>query len=323
MSSKFRVLSLSGGGIRGVYTASFLAKLEELTGKRVADHFDVIVGTSTGGLIALAMGLKQTPESIRDFYLTEGSKIFPQASFVTRCLQRLGVGNLINPRYESDGLRDAVQKIVGTERTLGHSVKPLVISTFDAATGAPRCFKTRHDARYLNDWKLPAWEVGMATAAAPTYFRAFQSNTGADLIDGGVWANCPVLVGVIEAISVFGKERRDIDVLTVGTTRSHFSVAHDARTGGKWQYIRDSRVIELFMEANRASAMNMAQLLVGPNGLMEIDSVVERSRFELDRTRDEDLRDLRALGEHLAQTKAEEIKSRFFGTTAAPFNPVT
>jgi len=321
MSSKFRVLSLSGGGIRGVYTASFLAKLEELTGKRVADHFDLIVGTSTGGLIALAMGLEQSPASIRDFYLTSGSLIFPQASRVKRLFRG---EQFIYPKYATVGLRDAVQKRLGSEPTLGKSVKPLVVNTFNAAKGAPQCFKTRHHARYLNDWRMPAWEVGMATAAAPVFFRAFQSDTGSDFIDGGVWANCPVLVGVIEAISAFGKAGTDVDVLTVGTTRTPFSVAHDARTGGAWQNVSmlNHRVIDLLMEASRASAMNMAQLLVGKDGLMEIDSVVEPGRFEMDDTAAHKLRDLRALGENLAQTKADEIKSRFLATLAAPFTPI-
>lgn len=164
----------------------------------------------------------------------------------------------------------------------------------------------------------------MATAAAPVFFRAFQSNTGADFIDGGVWANCPVLVGVIEAMSAFGKASRDIDILTIGTTRSPFSVSHDARKGGAWQNVSmlNRRVIDLLFEANRAAAMNMAQLLVGRDGLMEIDSVVEPGRFEMDHTSDECLRDLRALGENLAQTKADEIKHRFFSSAVAPFKPV-
>lgn len=321
MSSKFRVLSLSGGGIRGVFTASFLAKLEELTGRRVADHFDLIVGTSTGGLIALAMGLEQQPASIRDFYLTHGSAIFPQAKRMKRWF---GGEQFIYPKYDGVGLRDAVQKRVGTEPILGKSVRPLVINTFNAAKGAPQCFKTRHHARYLNDWQMPAWEVGMATAAAPVFFRAFQHHSGTDYIDGGVWANCPVLVGVIEAMSAFDKPGEDIDVLTIGTTRSPFSVAHDARKGGAWQNLSmvNRRVIDLLMEANRAAAMNMAQLLVGRDSLMEIDSVVEPGRFEMDDTSDKSLRDLRALGENLAQTKADEIKGRFLSAPAASFTPV-
>lgn len=321
MSSKFRVLSLSGGGIRGVFAASFLAKLEELTNTHIADHFDLIVGTSTGGLIALAMGLEQTPASIRDFYLAEGTSIFPPERRIKRWCRG---DEILYPKYDSTGLCDAIQKRVGTETTLGKSIRPLVINTFNAAKGSPQCFKTRHHARYLNDWKMRAWEVGMATAAAPVFFRAFQCDHGTDYIDGGVWANCPALVGVIEAMTAFGKSGSEIDVLCVGTTHSPFSVDPKARHGGAWHNVSmiNRRVVDLLMEANRAMAMNMAQLLVGHEGLMEIDSVVEPGRFEMDDTSDQVLRDLRALGENLAQTEAEEIRTRFLGTKAAPFTPI-
>jgi len=321
MPDKFRVLSLNGGGIRGVFTAAFLAKLEELSGKRVADHFDLIVGTSTGGLIALAMGLDQAPHSILDFYLTNGSAIFPQA----RRVKRLFRGEqFVYPKYDTAGLRDAVQKRVGTEPTLGHSKKALVVNTFNAAKGAPQCFKTRHHARYLNDWRMPAWEVGMATAAAPVFFRAFESHTGTDYIDGGVWANCPALVGVVEAMSAFGKPASEIDVLNIGTTREPFSVARDARTGGAWQNVSmlNRRVIDLMMEASRATAMNMAQLLVGQENMLEMDVLVETGRFQMDDTCKKSLDDLRALGENLAQTHAAQISRRFLASPVAPFVPV-
>lgn len=321
MTDKFRVLSLSGGGIRGVFTSSFLAKLEQLTDRRVADHFDLIVGTSTGGLIGLAMGLEQSSESIREFYLKHGSTIFPQMKWVKKLFRG---GQVVHPKYDLAGLRDAVQRRLGTEPTLGKSTKPLVINTFNAAKGAPQCFKTRHHARYLNDWRMPAWEVGMATAAAPVFFHAFQCQTGTDYIDGGVWANCPVLVGVIEAMTAFGKAATDIDVLSIGTTRAPFSVDHRARIGGAWDNVSmlNRRIIDLLFEANRGAAMNMAQLLVGKDGLLEVDEVVAPGRFEMDDTSTATLRDLRALGESLAQTKADEIRARFLTTTVSPFVPV-
>lgn len=171
---------------------------------------------------------------------------------------------------------------------------------------------------------MKAWEVGMATAAAPVFFRAFQGQNGTDYIDGGVWANCPVLVSVIEAMTAFGKPANGIDVLQVGTTRSPFSVDPKARTGGAWHNVSmvNRRVIDLLMEANRAAAINMAQLLVGREGLFEVDDVVEPGRFEMDDTAAERLRDLRALGESRAQTMASDIKARFLTTPAAPFTPV-
>lgn len=321
MSSTFRVLSLSGGGIRGVYTASFLAKVEDLTGKRIADHFDLVVGTSTGGLIALAMGLGQSPASIRDFYLEKGSAIFPKASR----LRRLFSGNgWTKPTYESEGLKRSLQGRFGADQLLGSSRVRLVVNAIYAEGSQPRCFKTRHHSDYCRDHLVPAWEVGMATAAAPTYFPAFRASDGRHHIDGGLWANCPVMVGLVEAIGILGHQPRDLDVLSVGTCRHETSVDVSALNGGLLQYfvVNRRRIHEIILEAQRSATMNMAQLLIGRERLMEIDSVVEPGRFEMDDTSVQQLGDLRALGESLAETKADEIKCRFLKTLAAPFTPI-
>ena len=74
---RFRILSLDGGGVKGTFTASFLAELERMTGKRVVDHFDLITGTSTGGIIAIALGLGVGTEAILGFYERDGPAIFP------------------------------------------------------------------------------------------------------------------------------------------------------------------------------------------------------------------------------------------------------
>ncbi|MBX3407942.1 MAG: patatin-like phospholipase family protein [Phycisphaeraceae bacterium] len=321
MSSKFRVLSLSGGGIRGVYTASFLAKLEELTGKRVADHFDLIVGTSTGGLIALAMGMEQTAASIRDFYLERGSEIFTKPSFLQRVAGGFG---WTKPKYNSTGLKKALQERFGADTLLGHSRSRLVVNAIYAEGCGPRCFKTRHHESYDRDHRLPAWDVGMATAAAPTYFPAYRGSDGRHHIDGGLWANCPVMVGLVEAIGVLGYAPSDVEVLSIGTCWHETSVDISALNGGKLQHLWVKRraIHEVILESQRIAIMNMARLLVGRDRLMEIDSVVEAGRFEMDHTSEESLRGLRALGEDLARTKADEIKGRFFSTTAAPFTPV-
>jgi uncharacterized protein len=320
MSNKFRVLSLSGGGIRGVFTAAFLARLEEITGKRIADHFDLIVGTSTGGLIALAMGLEQTPASIRDFYLQKASEIFPAPSV----WQRLWTGfGWIGPKYQPAGLKGALQDRFGTDQLLGRSKCRLVINSIYAEGSGPRCFKTRHHPTYDRDHRYAAWEVGMATAAAPTYFPAYRASDGRHHIDGGLWANCPVMVGLVEAIGVLGQMPGGVDVLCVGTCRHETSVHASALNGGKMQHIVVKRraIHDIVLESQRIAAMNMAKLLVGRNGILEVDAVVEAGRFEMDDTGDQSLQGLRALGENLADSNAEEVNARFLGSTAKPFVP--
>lgn len=323
MTQKFRVLSLSGGGIRGLYTASFLAEIEQLSGKKFADHFDLIVGTSTGGLIAIALGIGNSVTSIRDFYKVHGPMIFP-AGRIPRMWQfwkQIGY-----PKHDEAVLRDLIKKCIGEERTLGDSKRPLVVNAFHAAGGKPVCFKTRHHQDFRKDHTRKAWEIAMATSAAPVFYRAFQAEDGSEYIDGGVWANCPVLVGAIEAIDRFSIPRDQIDILSVGTTRAPFSIDHAARCGGAWHNVslKNQAVVELLMEANRRSAMFMAQRLLGPASIMEIDREVAQGKngFKMDDSRPEVLRDLQALGEDDAKTHVQAVAARFFQLPARAWAPI-
>lgn len=320
MSDKFRILSLSGGGIRGLYTASFLAKAEALIGKSFADHFDLIVGTSTGGLLALALGLGRPMAAIRDFYKESGPVIFPPAASRGWAWWK----QIVYPKHDEATLRRLIQEQLGEDSLVGHSTRPLIINTFHAAGGKPVCFKTRHHPDFVNDHRMKAWHVAMATSAAPVYYRAFQADDGTDYIDGGVWANCPVLVGAIEAIHRFGKSREEIEILSVGTTRSPFRVDHEARTGGAWRNVSmlNPAVVNLLMEANRAAAMNMTEQLIGRDSILEIDRLVDGGGYNLDDTRPAVLRDLQSLGEDAAKTSFNEVRRRFFQVPADPWTPV-
>lgn len=321
MTQKFRVLSLSGGGIRGLYTASFLAEIENLSGKKFADHFDLIVGTSTGGLIAITIGLGNSVASIRDFYKTNGPAIFPPGR-IPRAWQFWK--QIVYPKHNDAVLCDLIKRCVGEQRVLGDSRRPLVVNAFHAAGGKPVCFKTRHHDDFKKDHSRKAWEVAMATAAAPVFYRAFQAEDGTDYIDGGVWANCPVLVGAIEAIDRFSKSRDQIEILSVGTTKTPFSIDHGARCGGAWWNVsmKNRAVVNLLMEANRRSAMFMAQRLLGPTSIVEIDRDVDKGGYELDDARPEVLRDLQALGEDDAKTHVQSLVARFFQIPAPLWTPV-
>jgi patatin-like phospholipase/acyl hydrolase len=321
MTQKFRVLSLSGGGIRGLYTASFLAEVESLSGKKFTDYFDLVVGTSTGGLIAIAIGLGNSVASIRDFYKNNGPAIFPAGRLRRKWLGWKSIGY---PKHDEAVLCDLIKKCVGEERTLGDSKRPLVVNAFHAAGGKPVCFKTRHHDDFKKDHSRKAWEVAMATSAAPVFYRAFQAEDGTDWIDGGVWASCPVLVGAIEAIDRFGIPRDQVEILSVGTTRTPFAIDHAARCGGAWHNVSmtNRAVVNLLLEANRQSAMFMAQRLVGGSSIYEIDRVVDNGGYELDDTRSQTLRDLQSLGEDDAKTHVQAIQVRFFQTPAPVWSPV-
>src|SRR5262249_56292833 len=113
------------------------------------------------------------------------------------------------------------------DRLLGESLVPLVIPAFDLGENDVYLFKTPHHERLKRDWRVPMWQVAMATSAAPTYFPAFcLPGDGVRLVDGGVWANNPAMVGVAEAVSMFGQPLDTIRVLSIGTTS-------DTRTRGR------------------------------------------------------------------------------------------
>jgi len=129
--SRFRILSLDGGGIKGTFTAAVLAELEQMTGKRIADHFDLITGTSTGGLIAIALGLGIPAKEILKFYEDKGPAIFPMVGLHGRVKHSLSWW--FGPKFSATDLRNAIGSVLGN-RKLGESKCRLVIPSFNAGS---------------------------------------------------------------------------------------------------------------------------------------------------------------------------------------------
>ncbi len=163
---RFQVLVLDGGGYRGMFSAASLACLEEDLGTGFVDHFDLVVGTSTGGIIALALGLGLHPAELVDFYLEWGDRIFAHPRI--RQLRQL-----VRPKYNAGHLREALIAVFG-DRLLGDSGKRLCIPSYDLLRDDVHLFRTPHHVDLVRDWKTPMVDVGLATTAAPTYFPAHE-----------------------------------------------------------------------------------------------------------------------------------------------------
>jgi patatin-like phospholipase/acyl hydrolase len=314
----FRILSLDGGGVRGAFTASVLAALERETGRAVADHFDLIVGTSTGGIIALGLGLGLNAAEIRDFYVAQGPAIFPS----TGLRHRLGLTfrQLVAPKRSRTDLEKALTGVFG-ERTLGEARCRLVLTCFESVTARIYLLKTAHDARFTGEYRARAVDCALATAAAPTYYQAspFPLRPGESYIDGGVWANCPAMVGVTEAIAFLGAAPQDIDVLSIGTVAEPFGVSTSRRMGGILQW--NAGLLELLFRGQAEAALAHAGLLTG-GGVYRIDALVRPGRFRMDDARG--IADLVALGDGEGRKRAHvaSVTARFLtGTPAAPFAP--
>jgi patatin-like phospholipase/acyl hydrolase len=311
---RFRILSLDGGGVKGTFSAGFLAEIEQHTGRRIVDHFDLIAGTSTGGIIALALGLGIPAHDILQFYRTRGPEIFPAASWATRGL--LGFRHAFRSKHSPERLRASLRAVFG-DRLIGESLTRLLIVSWDGARSDVHLYKTAHSTRFKRDYKLTALEAAMATSAAPTYLPAFRGANGVTFIDGGIWANCPAALSILEAIAELNKMPDEIDVLSVGTTTEpprHVRAAQMTAGFLGWA----PAMLALMLEAQVKGSLAQANLLT-KHRMIRVNHVVGAGRFKLDDSRTVD--DLAALGAQEARHCEPKITETFFRSRARPFVP--
>jgi len=296
----FRILSIDGGGIKGVFPAAFLAAVERTSRKRIADHFDLIVGTSTGGILALGLGFGFSAEQMLDFYRAHGPRIFPASRWAWR-LQ--GLKSLFRRRYGSGVLRAALEGVFA-ERKLGEARVKLVIPATSALTGDVYIYKTPHHPRFVTDQHERVVDVALATAAAPTYFPPHVGRNGVTLLDGGLWANNPVMVGVVEGMAILEQPRETMRVLSLGCTASPISLGAMARrNGGAAAWAKPA--VEWITHGQAVSATNQARLLLGKPNVLRVQAEVQPGLFKLDFAGA--IVDLVALGTESARTHAGEV----------------
>ncbi|MEM8953664.1 MAG: CBASS cGAMP-activated phospholipase [Verrucomicrobiota bacterium] len=305
----FRILSLDGGGLRGTFSAKFLAEIERECGIRVGDYFDMIAGTSTGSIIALGLSMGMRAEEMLEFYVERGPEIFGGR-------RRRRLHSLWRRKYSGEPLQKALEEVFG-ERTLGECGNRLVVPSFNLRTRRVKVFKTGHVESAQGDADWRAVDVAMASSAAPTYLPAFEDGEGNRFIDGGVWANNPALVAVIEAMGVLGIERERIRLLSIGTTHRAVSSRPEVQHGGKLEWA--TQIAELFLDADVAAADRECSLLLGEEdgGLRywRVNPEVGPRTYRLDRLSEEFLE----LGEREAGRVMGELRGVFFGKAARAF----
>lgn len=217
----FKILSIDGGGIKGLYSASLLAAIEKKTGKPIGASFDLICGTSTGGLIALALASGQPAQDLVDLYYNHGNEIFPTSN--NKWLRKLQSTwqtfkqATWGGKYSNKSLQVHLKKVFG-EKTLGELNNLVCIPSFNLTQGKTRVFKYPHtEGGFFKDKNVPLVDAALATSAAPTYLPIHRYENEL-YVDGGVWANNPSLCGVLEALKYFvgeDKEYDRIDLLSI------------------------------------------------------------------------------------------------------------
>ena len=215
MSRLIRILSVDGGGIRGILPGQILVSLEEKLRKksgnanaRLADYFDLFAGTSTGGILTcLYNSPKFTAKEAVELYLQKGANIFTK-TFRKKLSSFFGIAD---EAFDVSNLENCLKKYFG-DALLSSSLKHNIITSYDIVNRRPHFFRQRK-ARVDADFDFPLWQVCRGTSAAPTYFEPAMVKSKAGnkypVVDGGVFANNPTLCAYAEARQIFESMRED------------------------------------------------------------------------------------------------------------------
>ena len=325
----FKILSIDGGGIKGLYSASILKRLEEKSKKKSGDCFDMICGTSTGGIIALGLASGKEASDLVDLYNLNGNKIFPTAKYkIFRFFQKRWNGAkqvLFWGKFSAKPLTRILKENFGTT-TLGELNNLVCIPSFNLISGMPRVFKFPHkEGGFFMDKKIPLVDAALATSAAPTYLP-IHNYKDTLYIDGGVWANNPTQCGLLEALDYFVGDDKDythVEILSVASISQASGWASGIRKrrsfiGWKSKLIQTSMDGQAFFTdfflkkaLKKIDPRSRYERLESPKLSCEQMEVLE-----MDRTDKKALKTLRSLGDQDGYTHANNPKvMRFFETT--------
>ncbi len=342
MNKKIRILSIDGGGIRGIIPGMMLVslekKLQEKTNNpdaRIPDYFDFVAGTSTGGILGCTLfcpekdgssKAKYTALDAVNLYLKNGSQIFKRTFF--QSLKSLW--GLRSYKFPTTNLEKALKQYLGGER-LSSLLKPSAISSYYISDAQPFFFK-QHRAKQHLDYDYLIKDVARGTSAAPTYFEtadvtSLQNNTYA-LIDGGVYVNNPALCAYAEVRTMtYGELRPDLVDLDEATKKAHpaasdlvvFSLG-TASSAKKYSYsqIKNWGVISWIKPLIGVMMSGVSQNVdyqlreifnttQTPEHYLRIEPNIYNANPAMDDGRPQNLKALRAAGEENARVYDQEI----------------
>lgn len=270
-NGRVNILALSGGGYRGFFSAAVLVKLEQALGRPTHECFDLIAGTSIGGIIACALATGQPAEKILKAMTDNGENIFGTPGRLPRMVRE--VRSHFTAKYASAPLENVVRTILGPSyenRMLSDIDFPLLLPTVSYSAAAPRLLCSKGLAGDKSS-RVTLTDAAMATSAAPTYFPARHVNNEL-LVDGGLIANAPDAVAIVNAIRFLGCKLEDIHVLSIGTAGKPLErPATEPITSGKLAWIAKRNLVELTLTAQERLAVNEMHTLM-KNRFIRIDA---------------------------------------------------
>lgn len=270
----FKILSLSGGGFMGLYSAIVLAELEQRQGKPISASFDLIAGTSIGGVIGLGLAAGIPAATIVDSFLANGERIFSgrQTSSISPRLPFDMLRFIRAIPCSNAALRSTIEDFVA-DRTMADLSRRVLVPAVDITNGRPHIFRTPHAPGHSGD--IQVVDVALATSAAPIVFPMHEIG-GIHYADGGIFAQSPDTLALTEAVSKLGVPEHEISMLSIGTTTGdfRFGAVRSAALGLR-DWIENKRLIRITVAMQQQSAALQMQARLGERYL-RIDSPQSR-----------------------------------------------
>jgi len=320
----FRILSIDGGGIKGIIPGKVLVQLEKEiraqygSDKSISDYFDLIAGTSTGGILALGLCVpgennsqKYNANDLLDIYVERGDEIFD----ISIWKSIVSIGGLNDEKYDADELEDAMKDYFG-DLLLSEVIKPCLITSYDIKRRKTHFFRKIAASKNDRDNYLVR-DVARATSAAPTYFETARvkskTNITYPLIDGGLFANNPTMCAYAEARKIHEiSGSNDMTILSLGTGESKKSYPYsEAKDWGAASWIKP--VIDIMSSAvSETTDFQLQQIFSSsdrPNHYLRIQTTIPSwCSPDMDNASSENIQGLQSVGEQLAKDSADSLK---------------
>ena len=268
----FRILSLSGGGFRGLYTTRVLKELEQKTGVKIRDQFDLIAGTSIGGIVALGIAAGIEIDKLEALFTQHGARIFSPRSWLgAKC------GATTGPMYTNNGLKQVLNDTFKDLKIRDLSGPSVLVPACNVTTGSPKMFKTQHNPEFYTDADLSLVDIALATSAAPIYFPLHNIEGLGTFCDGGIVGNAPGGYALDEAELYMGKKREQITLLSIGTLSGKLNLSNKSGlnlSALSWMNPgKDVPILQMLMSQSEQVTHHMLSKKLGARYQM-IDSVV-------------------------------------------------
>jgi patatin-like phospholipase/acyl hydrolase len=301
-----RVLSIDGGGIRGLIPALVLTEVEKRSGKQIYELFDLIAGTSTGGILACALCAPAPlpAEQLVALYEDEGPTIFDRSIW-----QRIrSAGGLLDEKYDAGALDRALKRFLSDKR-LAETRPDLLVPAYNMGDPGPYFFKSRKARDEGEDFPLS--QVARATAAAPTYFEPYELS-GEALVDGGVFAANPAMCAFAEVMRF--QPSADVFLLSLGTgqrTRKRsFDQIHN------WGLIEWAKpILDVVFDGVSDAVDYQLQHALDEGHYWRLQVELDLASDDLDDASEANLRELRAQAERLIADRTADIDAAIAAVT--------